>query len=80
MANLLKFRLGVSDDPSAFQPSLNDCLEAMLQQANLLITDVLSGMVAAASPTDMPADVPAGEAGPAPIGSIEDLHERLEEL
>jgi hypothetical protein len=52
MANLLKLRLGVSDDPAAFQPSLNDCLEAMLQQADLLITDVLTGLVAAASPTN----------------------------
>ena len=39
--NLLKLRLGVSDDPTAFPPSLNDCLEAMLQQAELLMTDVL---------------------------------------
>ena len=36
MAHLLKLRLGVSDDPTAFRPSLNDCLEAMLQQADLL--------------------------------------------
>lgn len=46
MANLLKLRLGVSDDPTAFQPSLNDCLEAMLQQADALVTDVLDGLVA----------------------------------
>jgi Protein of unknown function (DUF1631) len=52
MANLLKLRLGVSDDRSAFQPSLNDCLEALLQQADVLISDVLTGLVAAASPTN----------------------------
>ena len=51
MATLLKLRLGVSDDPHSFQPSLNDCLEAMLQQADLLVNDVLSGMVAASSPS-----------------------------
>lgn len=51
MANLLKLRLGVSDDPTAFQPSLNDCLEAMLQQAELLMTDVLDGLVAATAPS-----------------------------
>ena len=51
MAKLLKLRLGVSDDPTAFQPSLNDCLEAMLQQADLLITDVLNGLAAAAAPS-----------------------------
>jgi hypothetical protein len=50
MATLLKLRLGVSDDPTAFQPSLNDCLEAMLQQADLLVTEMLKGLVAAASP------------------------------
>src|SRR5881392_3169786 len=33
MATLLKLRIGVSDDPTAFQPSLNDCLDAMLQQS-----------------------------------------------
>jgi hypothetical protein len=51
MANLLKLRLGVSDDPTAFQPSLNDCLEAMLQQAELLMTDVLNGLTAAIAPS-----------------------------
>ena len=50
MAKLLKLRLGVSDDPTAFQPSLNDCLEAMLQQAEMLMTDVLNGLAAAAVP------------------------------
>jgi uncharacterized protein DUF1631 len=50
MANLLKLRLGVSDDPSAFQPSLNDCLKALLQQADVLIEDVLDGLVAASKP------------------------------
>src|SRR5687767_5244884 len=52
MANLLKLRLGVSDDPSAVQPSLNDCLEAMLQQADLLMHDMLSGLQAAARPAN----------------------------
>jgi len=51
MVNLLKLRLGVYDDPTAFQPSLNDCLEAMLQQAELLMTDVLNGLTAASAPS-----------------------------
>jgi hypothetical protein len=51
MATLLKLRLGVSDDPTAFQPSLNDCLEAMLQQADMLVVDMLKGLVAASAPT-----------------------------
>ena len=51
MANLLKLRLGVSEDPSSFQPSLNDCLEVILQQADLLMTDVVNGLVLALAPT-----------------------------
>jgi len=51
MAKLLKFRIGVSDDPTAREPSLNDCLDAVLQQADLLIADVLAGLVAASLPT-----------------------------
>jgi hypothetical protein len=51
MATLLKLRLGVSDDPTALQPNLNDCLVAMLQHAELLMADVIGGLTAAASPT-----------------------------
>jgi len=51
MAHLLKLRLGVSEDPTAFPPSLNDCVDALLQQAELLMTDVLEGLVAAATPS-----------------------------
>jgi hypothetical protein len=47
MAKLLKLRLGVADDPTALQPTLNDCLEAMVQQADLLMTDVLHGLTLA---------------------------------
>ncbi|MEO7392359.1 MAG: DUF1631 family protein [Ramlibacter sp.] len=52
MPNLLKLRLGVSDDPTAFQPSLNDCLEAILQQAEMLMSDVVNGLTAAISPNN----------------------------
>jgi nucleoid-associated protein YgaU len=44
MVKLLKIRMGVADDPTALQPSLNDCLEAMLQQARPLMTDVLQAL------------------------------------
>ena len=71
MANLLKLRLGVSDDPTAFQPSLNDCLEAMLQQADLLVTDMLDGMVAACAPSS-PRRIPAFQE-PSIKGVIESL-------
>lgn len=71
MATLLKLRLGVSDDPTAFQPSLNDCLEAMLQQADLLVTDMLDGLVAACAPTS-PRRIP-GFQEPGIKGAIEAL-------
>ncbi len=52
MANLLNLRrMGVSDDATAFQPALNDCLDAVLHQSDLLINDMLSGLKTAASPT-----------------------------
>src|SRR4051812_36618338 len=50
MAKLLKLRIGVADDPTALQPALNDCLEAMLQQSDLLVNEMLSGLVAATAP------------------------------
>ncbi|QJW83986.1 DUF1631 family protein [Ramlibacter terrae] len=36
--------MGVADDPTALQPSLNDCLAAMLQQSEPLMIEVLSGL------------------------------------
>ena len=51
MATLLKLRLGVSDDPTALQPNLSDCLAAMLQHAEVLMGDVLGGLKGAADPS-----------------------------
>jgi hypothetical protein len=51
MAKLMKLRLGVADDPTALQPTLHDCLAAMLQQADLLMTDVINGLVLTTSPS-----------------------------
>lgn len=48
MAKLLKLRLGVSDDPTALQPTLGDCLDAMISQSDLLMTDVIEGLRLAA--------------------------------
>ncbi len=50
MANLLKLRLGVSDDPTALQPNLNDCLAALLQHAEFLMGDLLQALTVAADP------------------------------
>ncbi|MBC5784312.1 DUF1631 family protein [Ramlibacter sp. USB13] len=51
MAKTLKLRLGVADDPTQLQPSLSDCLAAMLQQADPLMTEVLDGLAAGAAGT-----------------------------
>ncbi len=51
MAKMMKLRLGVSDDPTQLQPSLSDCLAAMLQQAEGLMNDVLHGLEVGASAT-----------------------------
>jgi hypothetical protein len=50
MAKLLKLKLGVADDPTALQPSLNDCLATMLQQAEALMGEVLQGLVKGMAP------------------------------
>src|SRR3954469_4908225 len=58
MAKTMKLRLGVADDPTQLQPSLSDCLAAMLQQAESLMGDVLQGLeagTAASSPRRVPA-------------------------
>ncbi len=52
MATLLKLRLGVSDDPTALQPNLNDCLAALLQHAEVLMGEVLSGLSKAGGPAN----------------------------
>ncbi|HEY0824201.1 MAG TPA: DUF1631 family protein [Ramlibacter sp.] len=41
---MMKLRLGVADDPTQLQPSLSDCLAAMLKQAEPLIEQVLQGL------------------------------------
>jgi hypothetical protein len=50
MATKFMKRMGVSDDPTALQPALNDCLAAMLQHAETLMGEVLVGLLQAASP------------------------------
>jgi len=50
MSNLLNLRLGVSDDPSARQPSLADCLAHVLAQCGVLADLVVEGLVQASAP------------------------------
>jgi hypothetical protein len=58
MAKMLPMRLGVADDPTALQPSLNDCLSTTLQHAATLAADVVQGLVRGAAPSG-PQSVPA---------------------
>jgi Protein of unknown function (DUF1631) len=44
MTKFLLRRLGVADDPGAFRPSLQICLDAVMEQSGLLMADVLSGL------------------------------------
>jgi hypothetical protein len=44
MKKFLMRRLGVSDDPTVYRPSLHDCIEAVLEQSGELIDDVLKGL------------------------------------
>ena len=44
MAKMMKLRVGVADDPTQMQPSLSDCLGAMLKQAEGLVHEVLQGL------------------------------------
>jgi len=50
MAHKLKLKIGVADDPTALQPSLNDCLSTLLQQAEYLMGEVVQGLVRGAAP------------------------------
>jgi hypothetical protein len=43
-------RLGVADDPGHYQPNLQACLEAVLEQSGVLINDVLAGLQASLVP------------------------------
>jgi hypothetical protein len=50
MKKFLMRRLGVSDDPTVYRPSLHDCIEAVLEQSGELIDDVLKGLNGAIQP------------------------------
>jgi hypothetical protein len=66
MAKMTKLRLGVSDDPTALQPSLSDCLAAMLQQSDALVTDILQGL-----------ETGATASGPKRISAFQQPHVKL---
>ncbi len=49
MKKFLLRRLGVAHDPGSFKPSLQDCIEAVLEQSDTLADDVLAGLKASVS-------------------------------
>ncbi len=58
MAKMTKLRLGVADDPTQLQPSLSDCLAAVLRRADGLMSDVLKAIEAGTAPSG-PGRIPA---------------------
>ncbi|MEO7105634.1 MAG: DUF1631 family protein [Rhodoferax sp.] len=51
MKKFLLRRLGVAHEPGSTKPSLQDCIEAVLEQSDALVDDVLSGLKASLSQT-----------------------------
>lgn len=51
MKKFMLRRFGVANEPGTFKPSLHDCLEAVLQQSDTLVDDVLAGLRATLLPT-----------------------------
>lgn len=58
MSRFLLRRLGLADDPGHYRPNLQSCIEAVLEQSNLIVDDVLSGLKLAVVPVD-PKSAPA---------------------
>lgn len=50
MAKLLNLRWGVADDPTALQPSLHECLATLVAQSDVLVANVIEGLVLASAP------------------------------
>ncbi len=51
MGKFMLRRFGVANEPGSFKPSLQDCLEAVLEQSDTMIDDVLTGLQLALTPT-----------------------------
>lgn len=51
MKKFLLRRLGIAHEPGSTKPSLQDCIEAVLEQSDALVDDVLSGLKASLSQT-----------------------------
>ncbi len=51
MGKFMLRRFGVANEPGSFKPSLQDCLEAVLEQSDTMVEDVLTGLQLALAPT-----------------------------
>ncbi len=71
-------RLGVADDPGHYQPNLQDCLEAVLEQSPVLMADVLEGLTLALVPVKGRDSVAATD--PLVRSTVELLQSRASEL
>ncbi len=62
MKKFMLRRLGVAHEAGSFKPSLHDCLEAVLEQSDTLVDEVVAGLKASASQTRSK----SMQAGPSP--------------
>jgi len=62
MTKFMLRRLGVADDPGSLKPTLQGCLEAVLEQSDTLMDAVLTGLKASLEP-------PKGKHSPLPVDS-----------
>lgn len=60
MTKFMLRRLGVADDPGSLKPTLQGCIEAVLEQSDTLMEAVLSGLKASLEP-------PKGKQSPLPV-------------
>ena len=44
MKKFMLRRLGVAHEPGSFKPSLQDCIESILEQSDTLVDEVLAGL------------------------------------
>ncbi len=72
MKKFMLRRLGVAHEPGSFKPSLHDCIEAVLEQSDALVDEVVGGLRAAQSQTRSK----SMQAAPNPAGkaAVDHLH------
>ena len=71
-------RLGVAHDPGSAKPTLQGCLEAVLEQSDTLMNDILDGLRLAATPSKT--DIPYPQKSTGAAAAQESLHKQRDEV